>query len=443
MEDSGLSTSARGGVRSLVFRILTAASDFMVVLVTARGFGAEGRGVYTLTSLAVTSIVILVGGPQLPMRSEVGRNRVPLGTLHTACVVLSGLTLVAGLIVAPALLVLFPDSRIPVYAALAAPLFMLVQLQISLYQAQGDVRRMHYVGLAQSAVSLAALTFVAVVATGEIATAMLVWACVQVIVPFVTLRAEARQAGFSREGLRPLLRRLVRRGIPVSIANGLGLVGYRVNLIVVAALLTVADVGRFSVAIVAGEVLFVISRALLTGAYAPMISSDVGESVRVTVRMLRHALALLIPLGLLLAAVAAVLAAPVLGDEFADVWLLVALLVPGFLGICANEVLANFFIVRLERTRELLWATSAGALANIVLGVAFVSWVGLPGAAIATSVSYIGAALYLLVRFHRAGGPRKVRDYTPGHAELADYKRLLSAGRGALLARLAGVRRKP
>ena len=39
---------ARGGLRSLIFRVLAAGSDFLIVVVTARGFGADGRGLTRL-----------------------------------------------------------------------------------------------------------------------------------------------------------------------------------------------------------------------------------------------------------------------------------------------------------------------------------------------------------------------------------------------------------
>jgi O-antigen/teichoic acid export membrane protein len=430
--DDGLSAVARGGIRSLIFRVLTGLSDFLVVFVTARGFGAEGRGVYTLTSFTITSIVILIGGPQMPMRAEIGRKRASVGSLQAACVAIAAMTLLVAVLVAvPAILIIWHGEQIPVYAALATPFLLLTGLQVSLYQAQGDVRRMSWVALAASAVPLSALTVIAIVSPGDIQLAMLAWASAQFIVPFSTLQVQRRQARFAWHGVRPLLKRLIRRGIPVSVANGLSLVGYRVNLVVVAALLSVADAGRYSIAIVAGELLFLATRALLTGAYAPIISSDLEESVRVTLRTLRHSVAVVLPMGLLLGVGAFFLAGPVLGSEFSNVWYLVLLLVPGFLAVSIEELLFNFFIVRLERTRELLYAATASLLINLAAAAALVSLIGLPGASIGTSIAYCASAAYLLYRFSRLGGPRAISAYIPSAAEFADYRRLLFAAGSA------------
>src|SRR4051794_26447991 len=84
-----ISATARGGIRSLVFRVVTAASDFLVVFVTTRGFGVDGRGVYALTSFALAAGGMVLGGPTVVMRSEIGRGRASLGAIFAASLVLS------------------------------------------------------------------------------------------------------------------------------------------------------------------------------------------------------------------------------------------------------------------------------------------------------------------------------------------------------------------
>jgi O-antigen/teichoic acid export membrane protein len=433
MSEDTVSANARGGVRSLIFRVLSAACDFLVVFVTTRGFGAEGRGLYALTSLAVTSTGMLLGGPSVVMRSEIGRKRVPLGRLFAASLVLSAGVLALSLVVAPGVAAAWPaGSAVVLYVAVAIAPMILMEMQISLYQALGDVRRMHYVWLARSVVPLVALAVMAIVAPGHIHLALLVWACVQFIVPAFTLRVQRRQARLDFHRLRPLLARLVRRGIPVSVANGVAKMTYRLDLIVVAVLLTVADVGRYSVAIAAGESLLLLSRAALTGAYAPMISSGLEESIRVTVRTMRHCIALVLPAGVALTLLARVLFEPVFGPDFADVWELVGLLVPAFLAVGLTELLAHFLLVRLERTRELLIACIVTAIANLAGAAVLVTAIGLPGAAISSSVFYCLGVVYLVARLTRSGAPASPRAYLPGAAELSDYVRLLGAVRRRL-----------
>ena len=53
---------ARDGSRSLSLRIVEAVVNALVLFVTARGFGADGRGLYALTMLAATFMALPVLG---------------------------------------------------------------------------------------------------------------------------------------------------------------------------------------------------------------------------------------------------------------------------------------------------------------------------------------------------------------------------------------------
>jgi O-antigen/teichoic acid export membrane protein len=245
----------------------------------------------------------------------------------------------------------------------------------------------------------------------------------------LTLRAQRRAAPFDFRGVKPLVGGLLRRGLPVSLATALGRLGYRVDLIVVAVLLNVADVGRYSVATAAGESLLLLARAAITGAYAPMISAELGESVRVSVRMIRHCVALVVPAGLVLTLLAWIGMEPVFGPGFGDVWLLVGLLLPAFLALSIAEVLVHFLVVRMERNREFLVMAAATLVANLVVAAVLVSLLGLPGAALSTSIVQTLGVVYLMRRLVRAGAPADPRAYLPGRAELGDYLRVLGAAR--------------
>jgi O-antigen/teichoic acid export membrane protein len=427
MPEDEVSASARGGVRSLIFRVATAVSDFLVVLVTTRGFGAEGRGLYALTSFSLTAIGMLAGGPSVVMRTEIGRKRATPGRLFAASFVLFGGVLLVALAAALTILALWPGETILLYISIAIAPMVLMELQISLYQALGDVRRMHYVWLARSVVPLLALTVMATVAPGQIHLALLVWAAIQFAVPALTLLVQRRQARFDLTGLKQLLAHLIRRGMPVSLANGIAKVAYRLDLIVLAALLTVADVGRYSVALAVGEALLLLSRSALTGAYAPIIGSELPESIRVSVRTMRHCIALMTSAGVLLTVLAWLAMEPIFGPAFAETWILVGLLVPSFVALGLTELLVNFLVVRLERTREFLVVSIAAGVGHLAGTATLVTLVGLEGAAVSSSIFYSLALLYLLARFIAAGGPPSPRAYLPGSAELRDYARLLGA----------------
>jgi O-antigen/teichoic acid export membrane protein len=267
---------------------------------------------------------------------------------------------------------------------------------------------------------------VALAAPGRIYVALVVWALVQPIVPLGVLYLQHRQARFDWVGVRSLTARLLKRGMPITLANTILRLNYRVDVFVVAALLPLADVGKYSVAVAVGEVLWEVSRSLITGAYQTIAGAPMPESVRVTMRSFRHSALLLLTGGLASAAGSFLFMGFVFGSDFDRVWVPLALLIPGIIGLGAAEVLRVFFLVRLERSREYLYASSGSMVINLALAVALVPWIGISGAAISTSVSYAVCCIVLSLRFAASGGSRRVRDYIPGRVEVADYVRLLS-----------------
>jgi O-antigen/teichoic acid export membrane protein len=432
----------RRGARSLVFRILTAASDFLVVFVTARGFGAEGRGLYALASLTALIIVTLAGGTATALSADLARGRASVSQLRSASLALAGgLAVPFALAIAVAVAIGWPHDPAILIGAGAAPLIFLTELQIAMYQAQGDPRRMHYVQFAKSFIALVALAVVAVAAPGHTYLALAVWAVVQLLVPATTLYLQHRHLPLTRRGLSPLLRRLLRGGAPVSLANGIVLLNFRIDLIVVAVLLPLKDFGRYSVAVATGETLFLVSRALVTGSFAPVASSDFAESERLTARVVRHTWLPLIGSGLMLSVVMLVLGGPVLGDAFKDTWIYLVILLPGIVAFGVTEILRVFFLVRLERSRQVLVMAGAGTFLNLALALALVPSLKLVGAALSTTISYVAGATYLLFEFGRVTRKRSLRNYLPGGGEMRDYRvvarSLMNSARGALRPRRA------
>ena len=386
--------------------------------------------VYThLPALTAFVTVTVLSGCCTSLAADFAHGRARIGELYAASLAIAGASaaLMVPFAIAIAVLAPWPSTAALPYGAAAAPFLSLLVFQLALYQAQGDVRRLHYVYLFKSAVTLAVLAVLAVVAPGHSYLFLTVWAGVQAIVPLATLRVQARQARFLWRGSRSLVIRILRRGAPLSVANGIALLNLRIDLVVVAALLPLADVGRYSVATAMAEVLWLLPSAVITGAYARIVTSSVEESARITVRAVRHSAALLLTAALAQLLGTKVLLGPLFGSDFATIWLPLALLLPGIVASGLAEVLRPFFLVRLERSRELIFMASVGSAVNLALAFALVPYFGLAGAAVSTSVSYLGGAFYIFSRFAHLSGTRHTQSYLPSRAEFDDYRNLLAS----------------
>jgi O-antigen/teichoic acid export membrane protein len=178
----------------------------------------------------------------------------------------------------------------------------------------------------------------------------------------------------------------------------------------------------------------------MTGAYATIVSHPSDErSVAMTLRTFRHSVGLLTLASIVLLIIARALLVPVFGSAFRGVWIPLAFLLPGVIALGAVEVVREFFLVRIERSREYLVMATVATLVNLVVALALVPFFGLAGAALSTSVSYLGAAVYIISRFARITGATDLRSYVPGRAELADYRRLVTALRSRRVAPAANA----
>jgi O-antigen/teichoic acid export membrane protein len=417
-----------------MFRILAAGAGFLTVVVTARGFGVDGRGVYALTTLAVTLMLSILGGTSHALAAEFAHRRATSSQLYASSIVIAAAG--GGAIALGALAVAaigWPSLRPLAYAALALPSALFVDFALTLLLTEGEVRRMHYLHLLQYVLPLIGLAIVALVAPGHIYLALGVWVVAFIVLSLTAAVSEWWRVGLSFRGTRRLIVRLVRRGSRVSFGNGIAQLNYRIDLLVVAALLPLAQVGRYSVALALGEVLWLLSRSVMTGAYAAIMAAHADEeSVRVTTRAFRHSLGMLTLAALLMGGVGSFFIRPIFGPEFAGVWLPLVLVLPGIVAYGVVEVFREFFVVRLERVREYIVMAGGSAIANLTLAFILIPPLGLAGAALSTSISYLAAALFLVTRFARVAGVKDVRAFLPGRSELTDYHRLYRslAGRG-------------
>jgi O-antigen/teichoic acid export membrane protein len=409
---------ARDSFYSLVMRIVQLLSDAAILVITARGFGVEGRGLYSLVLVGTMFAQVPLFGVATPLSAELAHARRPAALLRGASVVVAAAGgAVIALVVAIAA-VLF-DERALLYVAVAAPPLLLLNYQQNLSLTRGHVIRYGLLFIAPSLVSLVALAGGLLASGDDADVAIGCWAAAQWLVPLAALLFERPEFRLRGEG--GFFRGLLVRGAPVSLATGVSRLNYRVTTIVVAAMLPLGDVGRFSVAITGAETLWQLSRAVITAAYRSVVSAPADEAVRVALRVFRHS-ALLIAAGGAVGIVAAIfLVEPVFGEEYTGVWQSFAILVPGTIAFGASEVLRTYFTVRLERSREFLLTSLLSVLIAVAVSLALVPAIGIAGAAIGTSLGYVAACAFLVARFRTAGGEPRLAAYVPTRADLRRY----------------------
>src|SRR3712207_3389060 len=117
----------------------------------------------------------------------------------------------------------------------------------------------------------------------------------------------------------------------------------RVALIALAAFTTDADVGVFSIAIAATEVVILATQALALSAFRRIGSDAPSASAALTARTMRHSIVLAAAGSALLVPVVYLGVPLALGPGYEDVWLLLAVLSPYLLAFATMSPLYTFF----------------------------------------------------------------------------------------------------
>jgi O-antigen/teichoic acid export membrane protein len=319
-----------------------------------------------------------------------------------------------------------------VYAAAIAVLVTYSNYEMAIAQARGDVLRVSLTDIAMAVFPLVATGIAAVIfqptatmLVGAWAAGALVTATIQFTGALVAGQLMLRRAwGVAAS--------ITRRSFRVALANGTALLCSRIDVLVVAAVISASAAGVYSIPVALSASLLLLSRALLTATYHSIMTAPASEVGARLGAALRHSVIVVFVGGSLSVPVVAVTAGFVFGGAYSEIWQPYAILVPASAFSCVIEVLRHFLVTRLERQREFLLTAVGMLILNGVLAVVGAAEFGLLGAAASTTITYACAALVLVAFCARWLSVSMLELALPRRSDLGAYWRVLRP----LLARL-------
>jgi O-antigen/teichoic acid export membrane protein len=421
---------AAKGAQSLALRGVEVLAQALLIVVTARFLGPDGRGLYALASLTATLCVVPLGSVWSSLAVDIAKRRRPLGVLVTESLVVATaggiLVAAAGLAVSPLVRDLWWVVALP--AAVTPALLWLTYAQ-GLYQALGHVAAFHAVVVGRVVSPLVFLS-AALAFGGGVRAVLVAWAVSFVALVALVALHLLRLAGGPARVHRDLrrYRRLVGLGLRFVPSNTMLLLNTQVAVGVLAVFATTAVVGVYSVAVAGAELLKHGARAVYTGVLPSVGERDRAASAALTARAVRHSVLLAAVGSAVVVPASAVVLPHLVGGGFERVPWLLALLVPGVVAYAAFLALTAFFGVRVEDPELLTVASVLTLGSSLCCMLVLIPVLGASGAAVATSVGAVLGVAYLVRRFARVAGvpPRAL---VPGRAELADYAGLARAAR--------------
>jgi O-antigen/teichoic acid export membrane protein len=244
------------------------------------------------------------------------------------------------------------------------------------------------------------------------------------------LGAEPREQGGGSH-----LRQSLSFGLKAWGANLLQLINYRLDLFLLGAFVARADVGRYSVALSVTALAWVLPSALETALFPRTAdldaattrgTIDAAENDSSTARSVRHGMLLLVPTTLVVLFLVLV-AVPVLyGSAFHKTTQLALILIPGVLALSVGKVVSAVTTGR-GRPDYALKTVAMTVPVTVVLYVVLIPLIGVWGAAVASTCSYLMSAGLGLLWFKRTTRIPFRQALVPGTRDLRDYAEALAS----------------
>ena len=417
-------------------RLLQVAANATVVLLVADRLGPAGQGYYSLTlAVVMVAAAILNGGVGLAAVPDLRQGRVvPSRMLRAQAVWVAGVTafLVLALVVLRGTsLAALAGERLgwtgSIAIAAGVAVLALVVFDIVNYDllAIGRLVVGAGVNLARALTHLVLVTALAVLVGLKLGTAVTAFAAAQIVAAIVLVillkrsRVVADPAVVQSPplGLLALVGRNLRRGWVGQVSVVAYLLMLRLDQGLVAHYHGAEVVGIYSLAVWAGEMLW-----LIPGALTPLLvhsSAGVDEPERdiTAARAVRVGLLLTLTAAVPVALVAPFVFRYLAGGVYAGASSALWALLPGIVVVAPATVLAGDFIGR-GRPAWNAQASSLVVIAGVILGLWLIPDHGAVGAAWASSLSYTLGTVLMVVRFRKVTGLSLREILIPGRADL-------------------------
>lgn len=433
-----------GAAWSGISQVTTAAGLALTGIAVARLLGPDGTGSYALAATLFAMLLILstlgleqgisyyVAGKHWGPRAAWGRSQlVALG----AGLVGAGLGVLARVIVPSA----FEGLSVELVAITAAALPFALSWFYAAYVALATDRYERYAvpQASQALLALAAVTGLA--AAYGLEGAIVGLAASQVVVAIATGVATRRALPRARAPEEPgILRKALSFGFRGYLANALQFFNYRLDLFVLAAVASQAQVGYYSIAVSITSGMWLLPGAL-SSVVLPRIAAlgaadeeDYRDIVQE--KSMRHVALIVAVMTVFLALALIGLVSLIYGADFQPAVDLGLILLPGVALLGIASVLSATIVGRGFPNLSLRIALISTPI-TIALYAILVPWLKADGAALASSISYSLNFVLALRYYRRVTGLWPLPLLVPTRSELEDYGVLLRSVRARLASR--------
>ena len=416
-------------LQTFTTQVVQSVASIATGILIARGLGPTGQGHYAVIVAAVGLLSTLAAAGQFEGNVLTSAGERSLGR------VLLVRSLIQGLVAASLILVLHPlwrrglgvagDDTIAFLVAAVLLCEALALLFRGINLGQHNVTAYNLTTLTHRIVLFAGIVTLRALHVLRLTTVLAAWlAAVSVNVAIAATWIWRRSGGtgsvaLSWGAIRASWRAALLRGLRALVTIGLTLLLVRADVYMLGPMLGTPAVGQISVASALAEYLWYIPSILGSVLFAAVAASRGPDTVAKIARASRAVVTLLVPVAIVLALVGRTLVPLIYGSAYTAAGTLFVLLLPGMLAISLHLVIDSYFAGSGFPPISVLAAAGALVL-KVGLNLAIVPRLGLPGAAVATSLVYFTLLTVKVIAFARQTGTGFATLLRPAWADVRD-----------------------
>lgn len=390
-------------------QILIFALGLITSIILARTLGPTGRGIYALIIL-IPTVMLRLGSLGIEAANVyfTGSKRYQIKDIVSNSLlssILLGLVLIS-LFWGIAHLNIFhrflnSNQINPFYlwlVVLTVPLSLLSRFLNSIFLGKEEIVKYNKINIFRSVLQLVAIVVFLVILKQGVAGAVFsyIFTIISVTLFIVLLIKKGTPIGISYN--QNLLKDSIKYGLKAYFGNLAQFLNYRLDMFLVAAFLTPAAVGYYSVAVGIAEKLWMLPGAIATVLFPRISSLKDAEANNLTPRVACFTFLITFVASLILAILAQPLIKILFGPAFLPSVTPLLILLPGIIALSGCKVLTADLAGR-GKPQFGTYASFVSLGVNVPLNLWLIPKWGISGAAFASSVAYIIATIVVIIAF--------------------------------------------
>jgi len=379
-------------------RTVAAIVALVTGIIVAKTLGPGGKGLYSGIQVFLAVPLAVTAGAGASITYLMTKKNRPISELVAPLSIVFALLLFASLVGIVAWSSLHGWTLPAAAMAAALPAAIVLSWQPSFYIGSGQIERLNFQTVGLSIVTLVFVSGVLLIAHFGATGAVFAWVAGNYVFAILVVGDALRRGEWRKTvGLRSHLKQIVSFGSQSALNTSLGMLNYRIDSLVLVALLGLTPFGIYSIAVNVGEVLFSITRPITAAVSRHVGILDAEGAAALTARTIRTSNAIVLTISVILFVAGPWLVELIYGSRFAAAATPLRLLLPGIVAFATAGTFASFFMFQIGQPSIVSIINVVMIVTQLVACIVLVPRFGLAGAAFSSTVTYVlGAALNTL-----------------------------------------------